>query len=250
MYRVILALSLAITVSIPAVSAIDFQALKAQGAQAVLAHGDQLHQGQATQKWSFRMTMSAPSGENRVVKFNVQQKGRKRLVRFTDGDPKGLSVLVSGSKMYVYSPQTDKVRRVASHARRQTFMGSNMTFSDMSSIELSTRYEASFGAETANEQWLHLTGKADASVDWKSLRVKIHKSSLSISRVEYFEGATLVRVQKRDGLSLKQGVPTYRRVVFEEVGTGHTTTMEMLSQVLGEPIADSVFKKRNLVRGN
>jgi hypothetical protein len=48
---------------------------------------------------------------------------------------------------------------------------------------------------------------------------------------------------------MDKGVPTYQRVSFVDTATGYSTTMEMLSQKLGHEIPNSVFKKRNLVRG-
>ena len=247
-------LSLAIAVGVVCLAtqapAATFETVKAQGAQALLAHGDKLHNNQPTQEWLFRMTMKSADGEARVVKFSVQQKHRvKRLVRFLEGDAKGMSVLVTGSKMYVYSPQTDNVRRVASHARRQTFMGSNMTFSDMSTIDFSATYDAVFDEETDAHQWLVLTAKPDASVDWSRLRLRVEKKNLSFSRIEYYDGAKLKRIQYREHFKMDGGVPTYQRVSFVDTATRYSTTMEMLSQKLGHSIPNSVFKKRNLVRG-
>ena len=45
------------------------------------------------------------------------------------------------------------------------------------------------------------------------------------------------------------GVPTYQRVRFVDKATGYSTTMEMLSQKIGGDLSNSLFKKRNLVRG-
>ena len=194
--------------------------------------------------------LKSASGEARVVKFTVQQKDRKkRLVRFIAGDAKGMSVLMRGNKMYVYSPQTDNIRRVASHARRQTFMGSNMTFSDMSTIDFSQTYNAAFDKETAEHQWLNLTAKPDQDLDWAKLRLRVEKKNLSFSRIEYYDGSTLKRIQFRDKYKNDNGVPTYQRVRFVDKATGYSTTMEMLSQKIGGALSNSLFKKRNLVRG-
>jgi len=196
------------------------------------------------------MIMKSASGEARVVKFTVQQKDRtKRLVRFIAGDAKGMSVLMRGNKMYVYSPQTDNIRRVASHARRQTFMGSNMTFSDMSTIDFAKTYDATFDKETAEHMWLNLKAKPDTELDWAKLRLRVDKKNLSFSRIEYFDGNKLKRVQYRENFKNDNGVPTYQKVSFVDKATGYSTTMEMLSQKIGGDLSNSIFKKRNLVRG-
>ena len=92
--------------------------------QALLEALDKRHNHYPTQKWTFEMVIQPPSGAKRSVKFAVQQKGSKRLVRFLEpGSVKGMSVLSKGTKMYVFSPQTENVRLVATSARRQTLLG-------------------------------------------------------------------------------------------------------------------------------
>jgi outer membrane lipoprotein-sorting protein len=237
-------------VATPTASALTFDDVKAKGAQALLEYGDKLHNGQQTQEWLFKMTMKSANGEPRVVKFTVQQKDRtKRLVRFIAGDAKGMSVLMRGNKMYVYSPQTDNIRRVASHARRQTLMGSNMTFSDMSTIDFSKSYNATFDQETGEHLWLSLQAKEGMELDWGRLRLRVEKKNFSFSQIEYYDGKKLKRVQYRDNYKSDGGVPTYQKVKFVDKANGYSTTMDMLSQKIGGDLPNSIFKKRNLVRG-
>lgn len=233
-----------------AAQAKTWDALKAEGAQAVVTHSDKLTNDYPTQKWVFEMTVHSGS-TTKSIEFEVWQKGPKqRLVRFlAPGEVKGMSVLSKGSKMYVYSPQTDNVRRVASHALRQTLLGSNLTYSDMSSLDFSAQYDATFAEEAGAHQWLELRARPDAEAAWERLRVRVDTKTQMLDTIEYFDGAKRVRTQTRTRWEKLDGVPTYRLVTLTDEDGGLKTTLDMKSQEVGSDIPDSAFKKKNLVRG-
>lgn len=248
-----LALTALATTAGPARAGESFAELEAKGAQAMLEAADKLMNHYPTQLWTFKMTVKPGSGEPKTLRFKVWQKGGKqRLVRFLDpGEVKGMSILTSGaSVMYVYSPQTDNVRRVASHAKRQTLLGSNLTYSDMSTEDLSTLYDASFGEKTDDALWLELKKKPDADVTWDKLRVKVSRKTTLPEVIEYWDGGKRVRTQERSRYEVMDGVPTYRLVTMRDEGKDPlVTTLEMESQEVGLPLEDSLFQKKNLVRG-
>lgn len=230
-----------------------FDELKAQGPQAVLAHADKLANHYPTQQWVIRMTVNPGSDAARSLKLKVWQKDQKmRLIRFLEpGDVKGTSVLTKGaSLMYVYSPQTMKVRRVANSARRQTMLGSNYTFDDMATIDLGDSYQAALDKDDGRFLWLELTAKPDASPSWPRLRVRIDSRTKMYDRIEFYEGNRKVRVEKRENFTVADGVPSYRRLTMTTVATKLKTMLEVESQVIGEPLSSGLFKQRNLVRGN
>ena len=231
-----------------AAEAKSYDDFKAEGAQAVLANSDKLTNDYPTQKWVFEMTVTS-GGTRKSMEFEVWQKGaNKRLVRFlAPGEVKGMSILSKGSKMYVYSPQTDNVRRVATHALRQNLLGSNLNYSDMSSLNFADQYDATFGDDKGAHQWLELKSKGDAV--WETLRVRVEKKTLMVDLIEYYDGAKRVRSQTRSDWKKWDGVPTYRLVTMEDADGGLKTQLKMKSQKIGDDIPDSAFKKKNLVRG-
>lgn len=231
----------------------DIDALKAQGAQALLEALDVRHNHYPTQKWVFQMTVTPRSGAARVMKFSVWQKGVRRLVRFLEpGEVKGMAVLSKGGdNMWVYSSETGgKARLVASSARRQALLGSDITYDDMATIDLSTDYDAALGTETAEHLFLDLTAKPDHDVPWRSIRIRVSRATVMIDQLEYLEGGTVIKIQRRSDFVTLDNVPVYRTIEMETVATGHKTTLSILSQKIGEDIPNSVFTKRTLVRGN
>jgi len=231
----------------------DLKQLRAQGAQQVLVAADRRHNNYKTRQMKLNMVLKPVSGESRTFVYAMWEKRRKlRLVRFLGpGEVKGLSILVRGaSTMYVYSPQTDNVRRVATHARRQTFMGSDLTFDDMAQIDYSNDYAAVEGKETATHLWLKLTKKAGSKQYFKRLDVRLDKTKFLLDKILYYEGSRVIRKQERSKAVLKPGYTAYHRLTVTDMASRHRTTVNVLESRVNTTIPDSKFSKRSLVRGH
>ncbi len=251
--NVLTAVLIALALPAAAQNKLDINALKAQGAPALLEALDKKHNDYPTQKWEFKMTLKPVSGGTREFKFSVWQKNRKnRLVRFSDpGEVKGMSVLiVNANEMYVFTPQTDNVRRVAASARRQSFMGSDLGFDDMAQIDLGKDYDAAITTDDAKSLWLELKRKAGSDAGWEKMRLEVDKGLGLITTLEYWESGKPKKKQSRKNVKWDGGAPTFGEITIEDLGTKHRTVLETLTQKIGEAIPDSVFSKRSLVRGN
>src|SRR5262245_64998757 len=92
-------------------------------------------------KFTIKMSIREPDGATRVVVINIAERGHgeQRIMLFAEPtDVKGMGVLSQDrNTIYVYLPSYNRVRRVAMHARKQSFQGSDFTFDDMAQI----RYE-------------------------------------------------------------------------------------------------------------
>jgi outer membrane lipoprotein-sorting protein len=228
----------------------NVDALKQNPAE-LLAALDKRHNHYPTQKWDFEMVITPSSGAVRTVTFNVWQKGNRRLVRFTGpGDIKGMSVLSRGSnKMYVFSPQTGNARSIAAHAKRQTLLGSDMGFDDMSQLDFAPSYSAVVTKSDAKHVWLDLTATAD-DANWKHLKLRVDAKHAMIDRIEYLEDGKAMKLQERSDFAVIDGVPTYKTITVSRPGNRGSTALKMLTQKIGEDIPNGVFTKRSLVRGN
>ena len=82
------------------------------------------------QVYEYEITTQEPGKAKTKLMMRVSIKGKEwRLIDFlAPGDIKGMRYLIlSFSQMWVYLPQYQKVRRVASHARAQSFMGTALS---------------------------------------------------------------------------------------------------------------------------
>lgn len=236
-------------------SAVDYDAAKANGANAVLAEADK-NETTETAEFKFTMTLTPKNGAKRVMKFAVWQRNTsQRLTEFTEpGELKGMRILVRGSnKMWVYSPQTDNVRLVAAHARRQPVLGSDLNYEDMGESSLAASYDATFGEDAGGHQWLELNKKADGTASWDKLRIRVDKKLMMFDRVEYFEGGKKVREQIREDPKDDGGADgkkmAYRKITMKDLKSGHQTELRMDDQKVKKSLPGEMFLKRSLARG-
>jgi hypothetical protein len=124
-----------------------------------------------------------------------------------------------------------------------------MTYEDMNAVMLAPIYDAAFGEDTATHLWLDLTRKAGADTSWEKLRLRVDKKAALVDRIEYWEGNKKVREQVRNVFTEEGGAPTWKSIAMTDVGTGLSTSLEMLEQKIGDDIPDNIFSKRSLVRG-
>ena len=234
------------------VHAATFDSLKAQGAQALLAHGAKVQASWKTANFVFDMSVKPKGGSAKTLSFEVFQKGTKaRLVRFlSPGEVKGMSMLAKGATMYVYSPQTDNVRRIATSAKRQTLLGSNMEYGDMETVPWDQVYDATFGKDEGKAQWLELAAKSGAKPSYSKVRALINKAKLAIVKLEYWDGGKVKRVQTFSNHARQGGHTLFKKTVMKTMATGLQTTLTMKSHKLGVALDKSMFSKRSLVRGN
>ena len=82
----------------------------------------------------YKAAYEAGATKGREYQFSQTTKGQKRIVRFNaPGDIKGMGFLAEGrDTMYVYPPDMKKIRRMGTHIKAQSVLGSDLTNDDMS----------------------------------------------------------------------------------------------------------------------
>ena len=90
----------------------------------------------ADQRLEEQLTVVDVDGARKSYDFTLYQKGGvKRLIEFTSGELKGMSMLVEDrNSVYVYLPGFRKVRRVAASHMNQTLVGSDLSNDDMATV--------------------------------------------------------------------------------------------------------------------
>jgi uncharacterized protein YxeA len=85
-----------------------------------------------------RMTIVTTSGEKRTFEYESWSKdaGEKNLVRYakpTRVRDQAILMLNNADDIWAYFPRTRRVRKLASHAKKQKMQGSDFTYEDMGS---------------------------------------------------------------------------------------------------------------------
>jgi outer membrane lipoprotein-sorting protein len=149
MNRVSTLLSLLAVFGLPSIAA---PALADAAGDKVLKTTDAAMTRAKDQVYEYEITTQEPGKAKTKLTMRVTVKGKDwRLIDFlAPGDIKGMRYLIlSFSQMWVYLPQYQKVRRVASHARSQSFMGTALSQDDASLTTYGDYYSGKLLSEDA-----------------------------------------------------------------------------------------------------
>ena len=230
------------------------EGLLKQGAEALLKELDKRSFPFETQILTVRMTMFGGADNGRLLEMTTHIKGlNKRAIAFhKPADLKGMRVVIKGrNDIKVRVPEMNKVRKVASHARRQSFYGTDWSFDDMTMLQLSIDFKPTIEKQTEDQVVLSLTRKEGADLSYAKLRVYVDKASITAPKIQYFDDSgKLVREQVRTDLqTMPAGHKAYKNVVMYNKTRDHRTVVELLKDESNTDIPDSTFSRRWLVRG-
>ena len=111
----------------------------------------------AASEGEFRQVITTSGGRERTLEMRAYSRDRndKQLLEYTaprrvKGDK--ILMLDEGNDIWFYTPKTDRVRHLASHARRQKVQGSDFAYEDMAGGSLEDDYTcALLGSERVEQ---------------------------------------------------------------------------------------------------
>jgi outer membrane lipoprotein-sorting protein len=190
-----------------------------------------------------------------VKTMKAQARGNNdSFIEFTNQEDKGTKYLKTKGKLYVYSPDTEKVILISGHMLKESMMGSDLSYEDtINNNKLSDRYNPTLtGSEVFNGRdcWvLELTAK-NRTESYPKQKLWIDKQTNDVLHSERF---ALSGAKLKEHTVLKVEVIGGRRFptqyeMRDLLRKDSKTTFVMRNVVLDQPIPDSVFSQRNLER--
>lgn len=176
----------------------------------------------------------------------------KQYIQFTaPGDVAGMKILMEGpDEMYVYSPEFQKVRRIAAHMKNQGFNGSEFSPEDMVMAKLSPLFDAVLVGKTGNETQLDLKPKAGAEVSFSKLEIFIDSTVGGITRIHYFDqGGNHIRTQLREEWKTFEDGKIPTRIRMKNLKTTDETVINLSEIDVKTPVDEQIFSRRTLMRG-
>jgi outer membrane lipoprotein-sorting protein len=185
--------------------------------------------------------------------FKMSMKGlEKQFIVFTaPGDVAGMKILMEDrDTMYMYSPEFQKVRRIAAHMQNQGFLGSEFTPEDMVMAKLTPSFDAELKGKTGDETQLNLKPKSGVSSSFSKLEIFIDSKVGGVTRIHYFDLAgNHIRTQLREGWKLFEGAQVPTKIRMKNLKTGDETVINLSEIDVKTPVADDLFSRRTLLRG-
>lgn len=208
-----------------------------------------------------RMIIANATGQQRTREIQAWNKRSqdvdRMLVRFLGpADVAGTGFLMSDDDMWLYLPALGKVRRIAGHARKGSFMGSDLSYADMESLG-STGFAEGYEAKLVGEgemageavYVLELIAQAQET-SYGKLGMWVSQRTFLPRRIEYYDNdGELLKVLSTYEVRETQGRWVAGKMEMENVQTGTKTTLEVTDVQFQVDINDDIFTTRNLERG-
>jgi len=205
------------------------------------------------------MTIITSGGQERtfVYKSYSKNKGEKSLMKYLEpGRVKDQSILMlnNADDIWMYFPRTNRVRKLATHAKRQKVQGSDFSYEDMgSSNEFIDDYNSVLIGEEEKEERLcyklELTRKENSEAGYSRLTVWVEKESYIPVIIGYYHEKDKNLLEKELILSDVQtidGIPTPMEMVMYNKLDDTKTTMRFRELTYDVDLSDNLFTEMGM----
>lgn len=155
---------------------------------------------------------------------------------------------LADDKMYLYLPAFDRVRRIASHARKESFAGSDLSNDDLSTGKYVDHFSAKITKETDKEYVLELTRKPGSNRIYPRSIVWVNKENFTIPRMELFETEERLWKTFEGEYEQIQGYWTLKNLTMTDVQKEHKTVMTLEDIQFDVGLEEDTFTTRYLKR--
>jgi outer membrane lipoprotein-sorting protein len=206
-----------------------------------------------------KMTITTTSGSKRTFVSDSWSKneGEKNLVRYLEpARVKGQAILMlnNADDIWVFFPRTQRVRKLASHAKKQKMQGSDFSYEDMGGGgAFIDDFEALRLKDEKKEGHdcfvLDLNRREGAGVSYTRLKMWVIKESFVPVVIDYYDEDAPDRVLKtliQSDIEIFDGIPTAKKLVMINRNDNSQTELEMLEVKYNMTLDDRMFTEREL----
>jgi len=225
-----------------------------EAGDAVIAQMDAATGKAADLQFKYDVVHQEPGAAHpRTMQFTTKVKGEKNVTEFlAPADQKGTRVLtLTRTQMYVWLPQFQKLRRVASSSTEMGFMGTTFEYEDMATYSYASLYTGRILEENA-EQWVvEAVAKPEAEVGFKTLRFTIRKDMQVPTKIEYLAAdGTVARTNTRDDYVCDAGVCVFSVMRMTDHRRNDVwTELRMVEWKHDQGLSDDIFTVRAIQAG-
>ena len=155
---------------------------------------------------------------------------------------------LADDKMYLYLPAFDRVRRIASHARKESFAGSDLSNDDLSTGKYVNHYTAKITRETDQEYVLELTRRPGSNRIYPKTTAWVSKADFTIPRMELFDKGGKLWKTFEGKYEKIQGYWAMTSLTMTDVRKEHKTIMTIEDIRFDVGLPEKTFTQRYLKR--
>lgn len=210
-------------------------------------------------KGIFRMTIMTSSGDERTFVYESYSKGQgeKNLLKYLKPNRlKGQSILMlnDANDIWIYFPKTGRIRKLATHAKKQKLEGSDFSYEDLGGSDaFIDDYDAMLKGEEKKEgkrcYKLELTRVAESSASYSKVIMWVEKETYVPLVIDYFHDGDPELLEKQlvtGNVKLIDGISTPMKVVMYNKLDNTHTTMEIDGITYDVELPDDLFTEMGM----
>ncbi|MFC1493155.1 outer membrane lipoprotein-sorting protein [candidate division KSB1 bacterium] len=206
-----------------------------------------------------RMTIITTSGQSRTLTFESwsKDKGEKSLVRYLKPSrvkDQATLMLNNADDIWMYFPRTNRVRKLASHAKKQKMQGSDFSYEDLGTGDA---FITDFTPVRLDDEEmekhqcykLELTRKTDSDLSYSRLIMWVIKDDFVPIVVDYYDEDDPSRHLKRlvqSNIRIIDSIPTAMNTVMYNKADNTQTELELIEIKYNVTLTDDMFTERGL----
>ncbi|MFH1415774.1 MAG: outer membrane lipoprotein-sorting protein [Elusimicrobiota bacterium] len=212
-----------------------------------------------TMQGKMKMTITTSSGNKRsfVYESYSKNKGEKNLIRYLEPvRAKGQAMLMlnNADDIWAYFPRTKRVRKLATHAKRQKMEGSDFSYEDMGSgDEFIEEYDSTLIGTEKKEDYecykMELSRKEESDTGYSKLIIWIIKENYVPLVIDYYDlddSGLLKKTLIQYDVKMIENIPTaHKMIMYNRLDTTQTE-MELIEVKYNVELDDDLFTERSL----
>lgn len=206
-----------------------------------------------------KMIITTSSGDKREFEFEsyAKDKGEKSLLKYISPNrvkDQSILMLNNADDIWVYFPRTNRVRKLATHAKKQKMEGSDFSYEDLGSGESwltdfsSTRLDDD-EFEGIDCYCIELRRKENAGSGYTRMIMWVAKSDFVPRRIDYYSendpDVILKRLTLFDVRDI-ESIPTPMKMVMLDMQDNTDTVMEYEELTYAVELPDDLFTERGM----
>ncbi len=206
-----------------------------------------------------KMTIVTTSGSKRtfVQESWSKDKGEKNMIRYLEPrrvKDQAVLMLNNADDIWMFFPRTQRVRKLATHAKKQKMQGSDFSYEDMGSGDAFIEDYVSKRLEDEESEGydcykLELTRKPESDLSYSRLIIWVIKENFLPIAIDYYDDKDPSRRVKRlvqSDIRVIDDIPTAMKSVMFDLNDNTQTELEMLEVKFNIPLDDNMFTERAL----
>ena len=208
-------------------------------------------------KTNMILTNSKGKSRTNTMASKSMDGNKKQIIWFLEPkDDKGVAFLKiehddKDDEMRMWLPAFKKVRRISSKKKGDSFMGSDLSYEDMSNRNMSENEYVRLDDETINEiecYVLEITPKNEARSTYSKHISWIAKDGLYGVQEKSFDKRGELKKKKEFTFQKTKIYYVIERIIVEDVQKQHTTEVTFSDILVDSDIDEKLFQEKNLKR--